>query len=720
MAPTVEKDIIMERVSSPHGSHAPTVTVPVFTTVIEEPQVQHIIEKKNISVVDRPVVTEIHEQKIYELQRKAEIVHKKQDTITNEIVAPVENEVIDRSQPVQLPKPKATNYSKESTLETTTLPEQVKEVINELTVERHVLPLVTEVHDRTVIKYVDVPVVRTVLHNVIVREVQPVTEIIQQPTPVPAQQIIMNTEVPPLSVQGEITYSMELSPQQHESNIKAKHNNFQSQESPVSDADSSETMKRGDPDMYELEPQEKVDLDQPIITHPSFVPEQPEGDHATFQKPVIEHPIIEQLHNHPEEKIITAPMAKSNRHKKSVSFNSMPPEVFDVKAEYLRKNSPGSSKKQVVQQSHTDQLLHIWDSITSSMSSRFSILFVVVLCISLSIFFSSPLARNPNYYLFKMNMEYLTLRETMSPSNRITGEHSLTASARALNRMLESNAHQPEEGLVQYRKGMRSTTNAVPPLSRFRFSEHTVLNDSLLITDSDNKCVGKGNSDKIALLYLHAGGFISGDAREGIFVYKPLAERSTSCVDMLSLNYKLSPEHSIIDAAQDAYDAFSYLRSLGYDRISVVGSSAGGGLAVTLSARLEGSAHHTFLHSLMLFSPLLDYTLETSKLASNQDVMFNDASVGIMSKYLSYSNNHLKELSPYYGLESMELPPVFLSYSTTERLNEECKSLAKIIEANGNGEVVVNVGLPHISPLFNSFVQESSDIMSRAANFLSK
>ncbi|KAL0478110.1 hypothetical protein AKO1_010795 [Acrasis kona] len=668
----------------------PSTSTQVLTTVVDEPVVQKIIEQKNISVVNKPVVTEIHDQLIIEVQKKPEVIHKKANTITNESIAPTQYEVIGQSTPFELPRAPETQFKTEKLLETIKLPEEVKEVVNRTTIERHVIPEITQVRDQTYIKRIDVPVIRTVLHNVIVREVQPTT---------------LKVEPSPIIISQQPTIT---------ENINQEHLTHQHETKQIVNQENLTTSQH-EPKQAQLQ-EEFINLDEPIITHPSFVPEQPSDDHCSFQAPVIEHPIIEQLHNHPNEPlVVVAPMLTKHKHKKSVSFNSLPPQVYAPEVE----ESPLTSKSIVQKQILMDQMPNFWSFIAPHTSFRFVFIMVSLLVAAASILSTSPYLRSPNHFLLKTSMSYLTFKESIYPSNSVYGESSLTCGARALNRFLESNAHRPDEGLVQYRKGMRGITSAAPPLSKYRFAQSSILNDSLLMEDHHNKCVGMHRSQKLVILYLHAGGFISGEAQEGLFVYKPIAEWSDSCVDMLSLNYRLCPEHSISNALDDGYAAFEHLKELGYRRISVMGSSAGGGIAISLSARLEGSVDHSLLHSMVLFSPFIDYSMKHQGDAKH-DVMFNDASVQIMKKYLPHDEETLRELSPLYGLSNMELPRTFLSYSTTERVSEQCTLLSKEIESTGNGVVVVDVGLPHIAPIFNPFVQESLDIMKRVVNFLSK
>ena len=97
-----------------------------------------------------------------------------------------------------------------------------------------------------------------------------------------------------------------------------------------------------------------------------------------------------------------------------------------------------------------------------------------------------------------------------------------------------------------------------------------------------------------ALLYLHGGGFMIGSIATHDILCRSLAQRSACAV--VSLDYRLAPEHRFPTAFNDGWDALRWLHGhgagLGLDtaRLGVGGDSAGGTLAAALAvqAALEG------------------------------------------------------------------------------------------------------------------------------------
>jgi acetyl esterase/lipase len=101
------------------------------------------------------------------------------------------------------------------------------------------------------------------------------------------------------------------------------------------------------------------------------------------------------------------------------------------------------------------------------------------------------------------------------------------------------------------------------------------------------------------LVFFHGGGFVVGDLDTHDAPCRFLAERSGAAV--LSVDYRLAPEHRFPAAVDDALAAFAWAREhaaeLGLDpaRIAVGGDSAGGTLA-TVVARLADPAFQLLIY----------------------------------------------------------------------------------------------------------------------------
>ncbi len=134
------------------------------------------------------------------------------------------------------------------------------------------------------------------------------------------------------------------------------------------------------------------------------------------------------------------------------------------------------------------------------------------------------------------------------------------------------------------------------------------------------------------LLYLHGGGFTVGSIATHDTLCRVLAGRSGCAV--VSLDYRLAPEHRFPSAANDAWDALEFLArhagAVGADatRLAVGGDSAGGTLAAVCAiqardaglplalqllfypgaaARQDTDSHRRFAAGPLLDAPLIDW-----------------------------------------------------------------------------------------------------------------
>lgn len=112
-----------------------------------------------------------------------------------------------------------------------------------------------------------------------------------------------------------------------------------------------------------------------------------------------------------------------------------------------------------------------------------------------------------------------------------------------------------------------------------------------------------------AVVFFHGGGFVLGSLDSHNELCRVIAERVRAVV--LSVDYRLAPEHPFPTATQDAVAAFTALReraaSLDLDagRMAVAGDSAGGNLAAVVANTLRGEQGP---HTQWLIYPATDFT----------------------------------------------------------------------------------------------------------------
>lgn len=179
------------------------------------------------------------------------------------------------------------------------------------------------------------------------------------------------------------------------------------------------------------------------------------------------------------------------------------------------------------------------------------------------------------------------------------------------------------------------------------------------------------------LLYIHGGGFCFGSVEfehQGAL----LVARAADAV-VVSVEYRLAPEHPFPAGIEDCYAALSWLASeapaLDVDagRIGVMGQSAGGGLAagVALMARDRRGPGLCFQ---VLGIPELDHRLETPSMRAYTDTPLWNLPNAIMS-WRCYLGESPGEVSPYaspsIAKDLSGLPPAYLSTMEFDPLRDE-------------------------------------------------
>ncbi|WP_234191803.1 alpha/beta hydrolase [Pseudacidovorax sp. NFM-22] len=142
------------------------------------------------------------------------------------------------------------------------------------------------------------------------------------------------------------------------------------------------------------------------------------------------------------------------------------------------------------------------------------------------------------------------------------------------------NALTPAQAKQAYEKGAAVLEVPRPELARIE-DLHIPARDGTLLPA---RLYAPSAGRLPVLLYFHGGGFVVGSVATHDTLCRVLAQRSGCAV--LSVDYRLAPEHRFPTAANDAWDAFQYIaghgaEALGLDgaRLAVGGDSAGGTLA---------------------------------------------------------------------------------------------------------------------------------------------
>lgn len=191
------------------------------------------------------------------------------------------------------------------------------------------------------------------------------------------------------------------------------------------------------------------------------------------------------------------------------------------------------------------------------------------------------------------------------------------------------------------------------------------------------------------LVYFHGGGFVIGslDTYDGLC--RMLANESGCRV--ISVDYRLAPEHKFPAAVEDAYAATKWVAqhaaTLGIDpnRIAVGGDSAGGNLAAVV-CQLAKKAGGPKLALQILFCAPTDITAETeSRLAFAEGYFLETASMRWFGDqyYLPDADRRDPRISPLHAADVAGLPPAHIHTAGFDPLRDEGKAYADRLERSG-------------------------------------
>ena len=193
---------------------------------------------------------------------------------------------------------------------------------------------------------------------------------------------------------------------------------------------------------------------------------------------------------------------------------------------------------------------------------------------------------------------------------------------------------------------------------------------------------------KGALVYFHGGGWVLGSLDTADATCRALANRSR-CV-VISIGYRLAPEHKFPAAVDDAYAAVRWVADNGADlridpaRIAVGGSSAGGGLAaaVALIARDRGGPKIAFQ---LLTVPVTELS---SRAASHREFA---EGYGLTSADMEWFGRHYVRTEadadePYASVlraDLHDLPPAFVITAECDPLRDDGEAYAEKLRKLG-------------------------------------
>ena len=223
------------------------------------------------------------------------------------------------------------------------------------------------------------------------------------------------------------------------------------------------------------------------------------------------------------------------------------------------------------------------------------------------------------------------------------------------------------------------------------------------------------------VLYFHGGVYVMGDAVLAADLASQVGRRTDAKV--ISVDYRLAPEHPYPAAVDDALAAYEALLDNGIAPSEIVfaGESAGGALAVVtlVNARDHGLPLPT---AALAMSPYADLTLAGTTMETKREVDPLMSREGLQSRVTDYTAGQdaaLGLISPIFG-DLAGLPPLIIQAGSHEVLLDDAVRLARQA-ATADVEVTLDITpeVPHVFQAYYPILDEAAAALDRAGQFLS-
>jgi acetyl esterase len=188
------------------------------------------------------------------------------------------------------------------------------------------------------------------------------------------------------------------------------------------------------------------------------------------------------------------------------------------------------------------------------------------------------------------------------------------------------------------------------------------------------------------LIYFHGGGFVLGTLNSCDRVCRDLAHLSNRVV--VSVDYRLAPEHPFPAAVDDAYAATKYVLEhageFGIEggQIAIGGESAGGNLAAVTALKLRQSGAPPLTFQLLIY-PQVDFDDASPSMRefANGHFITSDLIAYFSRHYLGTQDRRHPDVSPL-NADLRGVPPAFVLTAECDPLRDQGEAYArKLAEA---------------------------------------
>jgi epsilon-lactone hydrolase len=230
-----------------------------------------------------------------------------------------------------------------------------------------------------------------------------------------------------------------------------------------------------------------------------------------------------------------------------------------------------------------------------------------------------------------------------------------------------------------------------------------------------------GVEPRHVVLYFHGGVYVMGDAALAADLASQVGRRTDAKV--ISVDYRLAPEHPYPAAVDDAFASYEALLDNGIAPADIVlaGESAGGALAI---ATLVNARDHglPLPAAAFVMSPFADLTLAGTTMETKREVdplISREALQPRVTDYTAGQDAGLGLISPIFA-DLSGLPPLIIQAGTHEVLLDDAVRLARQA-ATADVEVTLDITprVPHVFQAYYPILDEAAAALDRAGHFLS-
>jgi monoterpene epsilon-lactone hydrolase len=284
-----------------------------------------------------------------------------------------------------------------------------------------------------------------------------------------------------------------------------------------------------------------------------------------------------------------------------------------------------------------------------------------------------------------------------------------------LDAILRQSAFPPDSDVNEQRRLLRELLSAQP------LPADVTVTEAVLGGVPTAEITVDGVEPRHVVLYFHGGVYVMGDAALAADLASQVGRRTEAKV--ISVDYRLAPEHPYPAAVDDALAAYEALLENGVapSDLAFAGESAGGALAV---ATLVNARDHGLPLPAAAFamSPYADLTLAGMTMDTRSEVdplLSRDALQARVADYAAGQDAALGLISPVFA-DLSGLPPLIIQAGSHEVLLDDAVRLARQA-ATADVEVTLDITpqVPHVFQAYYPILDDASAALDRAGQFLS-